>query len=74
MDGIIGREAEINILKEALNSRSPELIAVHGRRRVGKTFLIRNYYSKYIKFEFSGLHNGKLHSQLENFHLQTTNI
>jgi len=37
---IIGRDAEKKILKEMLSSKEAELIAVLGRRRVGKTFLI----------------------------------
>ncbi|MCF3111748.1 hypothetical protein LL912_23370 [Niabella sp. CC-SYL272] len=35
---IIGRDAEKKILQEMLDSREAELIAVLGRRRVGKTF------------------------------------
>jgi uncharacterized protein len=66
---IIGRKVEISILSEALNSNRPELIAVYGRRRVGKTFLIRNVYESKILFELSGILNGSLKQQLNNFHL-----
>lgn len=38
---LIGRTKEIAILKEALNSEEAELLAVIGRRQVGKTFLIK---------------------------------
>ena len=38
---IIGRKNETGILTKALHSTEPEFIAVYGRRRVGKTFLIR---------------------------------
>lgn len=38
---LIGRGVERRIIGEALTSESPELVAVRGRRRVGKTFLIR---------------------------------
>jgi hypothetical protein len=38
---LIGRGVERRIIREALASGSPELVAVWGRRRVGKTFLIR---------------------------------
>ena len=37
----IGREKEQKLLKEYLNSDQSEFIAVYGRRRVGKTFLIQ---------------------------------
>ena len=40
MERLIGRKAEIDILNEALTSNGAELVAVYGRRRVGKTFLI----------------------------------
>lgn len=38
---LVGREAERAELTDALASERPELIAVHGRRRVGKTYLVR---------------------------------
>lgn len=64
---IIGREAEKTILKEMLNSKEAELIAILGRRRVGKTFLIRNYYQKHLVFECTGIHEAGLSEQLFNF-------
>ena len=42
METIIGRAAEQDLLAKVLKSAEPELIAVYGRRRVGKTFLILN--------------------------------
>ena len=70
MKKLIGRKPEISILLKALKSSKPELIAVYGRRRVGKTFLIRKVYNKNIQFEFSGIHNVPLKQQLNNFHLE----
>jgi predicted AAA+ superfamily ATPase len=67
---IIGRELEKVRLEEALHSQRSELIAVYGRRRIGKTYLIRAYYSKNIVFSFSGLRNGTRPAQLENFMLE----
>jgi AAA+ ATPase superfamily predicted ATPase len=55
MDTIIGREEEIELLKEALQSKNAGLIAVYGRRRVGKTFLIRNYFENHMAFELTGM-------------------
>lgn len=40
MKGIVGREAEIRELQERYSSDRPQFVAVYGRRRVGKTFLI----------------------------------
>ena len=67
MEKIIGREVEKAILLEILEYKDAELIAVYGRRRVGKTFLIRNSFEKQLLFEFSGIHNASLEQQLENF-------
>ena len=69
MTTLIGRKSESLILSNALKSNRPELIAVYGRRRVGKTFLVRNVYKNEIQFELSGIHNGTLKQQLYNFHL-----
>lgn len=67
MKYIIGRKEEKSILEQALVSREAELIAVYGRRRVGKTYLVRNTYQKNLIFEFSGVHNASLKEQLLNF-------
>ena len=69
MNSIIGRISEVKVLERVLNSNKPELIAVHGRRRIGKTFLIRNYFKKQFVFEFSGTYQTSLKQQLKNFHL-----
>jgi predicted AAA+ superfamily ATPase len=67
MKTIIGRIAEQSILSNALASDEAELIAVFGRRRVGKTYLIREYYNSQMVFDFSGVHNESLQKQLTNF-------
>ncbi|MEZ4852499.1 MAG: ATP-binding protein [Bacteroidia bacterium] len=64
---MIGRKKEISIFEKAYASNKPELIAVIGRRRVGKTFLIRNYFDDKIDFEMVGLKDGNLEQQLRNF-------
>jgi uncharacterized protein len=67
MGKLVGRIPEKRTLKAALESQKSELIAVYGRRRVGKTYLIRQAYEGQIVFELTGLHNGTLRDQLENF-------
>lgn len=37
---IVGRKQEQDILQQCLESKRPELLAVYGRRRIGKTYLI----------------------------------
>lgn len=62
-----GRIHEINILQEALKTDNPEMIAIIGRRRVGKTFLIQTVYKKHICFEMTGSQNTPVKEQLQNF-------
>ncbi|HEY8783927.1 MAG TPA: hypothetical protein VIM16_20025 [Mucilaginibacter sp.] len=67
MKEIVGRIEEKQILEQAIKSDEAELIAIYGRRRVGKTYLIRKSFQKQIIFEFSGVHNATLKDQLTNF-------
>ena len=64
---LIGRKEESDILYECLYSGNSELIAVYGRRRIGKTYLVRTLYSDRICFEITGVHNASLKTQLANF-------
>jgi hypothetical protein len=64
---LTGRQAEQAILQKALQSEEAELVAVIGRRRVGKTFLVRAAYAGCIRFEITGIQNGALGEQLYNF-------
>jgi AAA+ ATPase superfamily predicted ATPase len=64
---LIGRIEEQQILASRLASADPELIAVYGRRRVGKTYLIRTFCKDHIIFEFTGIHESGMKTQLENF-------
>lgn len=66
---IVGREKEQAILQNKLHSPSAEFIAVYGRRRVGKTFLIKQFFAEQnvVFFEQTGLKDGKLKEQLSIF-------
>jgi hypothetical protein len=64
---LIGRKNEIEILNGALKSEESQMIAVIGRRRVGKTYLIKTTYSKNINFEITGIQQATLKEQLSNF-------
>ncbi len=68
MRRVIGREKQLELLNNALNSDQSELIAIYGRRRVGKTFLIRETYKKQMVFEVSGIPDGSYADQLANFY------
>lgn len=67
-EAIVGRKEECELLLRALRSPRAELVAVFGRRRIGKTFLIRNLYKEHIVLEWSGMYRGTLKDQLRNFH------
>jgi AAA+ ATPase superfamily predicted ATPase len=64
---IIGRIQEKAKLDKILESNQAEFLALYGRRRVGKTFLIRQYLKNYLVFEISGTKDGSKSQQLNNF-------
>lgn len=66
-DVLIGRKEEQAILLEALHAKRAEMVAVFGRRRVGKTFLIKQTYQEHLVFELMGLQSGNNSEQLQNF-------
>ncbi|MEZ4985961.1 MAG: ATP-binding protein [Saprospiraceae bacterium] len=64
---VIGREKEKQVLEEALRTPEAELVAVIGRRRVGKTFIIKQTYAEETIFEITGLQDATSDRQLEHF-------
>jgi hypothetical protein len=71
---IAGRIREKEILHETLSSHRSELVAVYGRRRIGKTYLIREYFKDQIIFSFTGLSEGKRDDQIKNFMLMLNEV
>jgi len=67
MKDIIGRKTEIIRLTEYVNSGKAELVVVYGRRRVGKTFLIKRFFNEKFTFYLSGAENTSKKQQLFNF-------
>ena len=76
---IIGREKEQEKLKDLYESKEAEFVAVYGRRRVGKTYLIDEVFQDAMTFRHAGLSpvrmeteeaSGKNHlkDQLRHFH------
>ena len=65
---IIGRKHEKDILMQCLKSKRPEFVVVYGRRRVGKTYLIREYFNQQFSFYTTGLTDEKTKGQLRAFH------
>lgn len=64
---LIGRKKEIQVLQKLLASPKAEMVAVIGRRRVGKTHLIQTIYEDNIIFEQTGVRNATNEDQLRTF-------
>lgn len=69
----IGRIKEKEILQKAFQSSEAEMVAIVGRRRIGKTFLVRNVYKEQLDIEVSGIQNVSNKDQIKNFTLQLKN-
>lgn len=64
----VGREEQVKILSKIYTSKEAELVALYGRRRIGKTYLIQQFFKdKGHYFELTGSHRGKTAEQLSNF-------
>lgn len=80
MSTIIGRKREIGELERLYNSDQPEFVAVYGRRRVGKTFLIKQALKGKFTFQHTGVspvnqedEKNRMKTQLESFYYSMLN-
>lgn len=64
---IIGRDYFKSLLDSALEANKASLVTVYGRRRVGKTYLIKTYLHSQMSFQYQGIHNVTSEIQLEKF-------
>jgi len=64
---LIGRKQQATELLDALASRKPEMVAIIGRRRVGKTYLVRHVLAGHMDFEWTGLQDSNKSEQIQNF-------
>ena len=71
---IVGRTSEKSLLNEAFSSNESQFLAITGRRRIGKTYLINTYFEKHISFHFSGMLNASFGQQLQNFQYSLSNF
>ncbi len=75
MDFFFGRETEKKLLEKLYNSDQAEFLAVYGRRRVGKTYLISQFFQNNgIYFEMTGSRKSSLKEQLLNFTREFTSL
>lgn len=67
MEKIIGRENELSLLSKYYESDRPEFIALYGRRRVGKTFIVRSFFKDKFDFFATGILDGTYEEELKSF-------
>ena len=67
MADIIGRSNEMELFTSMLSGDRSEFIAVYGRRRVCKTFLIRSAFGQQFTFQLTALANATMEQQFFNF-------
>lgn len=65
---MVGRIHEVDALREAVLADRSRFVVVYGRRRVGKTFLIREAFDYRFTFSHTGMESGSMADQLEAFH------
>ena len=66
-ENLIGRRDEQHLLKQLYESGKAEFVAIYGRRRVGKTFLVKAYFNNDFDFYITGIYNGTKTEQLREF-------
>ena len=66
---MIGRLREIRELRRAYESSASEFVAVYGRRRIGKTYLINEVFGSRFAFHAAGIEGEKKKEQLEAFRI-----
>ncbi len=74
---LVGRNREIAILERLFSSHKPEFLALYGRRRVGKTYLIRQFFEgkkEAIFFNVTGTKDGPLAQQITHFTKQISQV
>ena len=69
----IGRSKEKEILEEYFTSQKSEFVAIYGRRRVGKTYLVKETLGERLDFEFSGMYQVPAKIQIREFQKKLNN-
>ena len=67
MEKLIGRKSELDLLSKYYESDRPEFIALYGRRRVGKTFIVRSFFKDKFDFFATGILEGTYEEELKSF-------
>ena len=64
---IIGREMEISTLERLYKSKKSEFVAIYGRRRIGKTFLVKQFFQDSFDFYTTGIYKISKAEQLKDW-------
>ena len=64
---IIGRKKELETLEECYNSNKSEFVGLFGRRRVGKTFIVKEAFRDRLLLHVTGIYNGSRKEQINKF-------
>lgn len=67
LNKIVGREEEIKLLNKYAESGKAEFVALYGRRRVGKTFLVNQVFKDRLTFSMTGVLDGDKNAQIHAF-------
>lgn len=67
MKTVLGRQRECERLDKCMEAKTAQLVVVYGRRRVGKTYLINQYFKNSLKFKITGAYGQSKDIQLRNF-------
>jgi uncharacterized protein len=68
MQNLIGRKDEIKLLEKLKTTDKPAFVALYGRRRVGKTYLIKQLFGASFSYYLTGVTNTSTRQLLSNFH------
>ncbi len=74
MSSIIGRKREIERLDRVMAEKEAQLVIIYGRRRVGKTYLINEYFEGRLDFKFTGAFDQSTSEQLRNFTMELNRL
>ena len=75
MNQVFARKRELKLLETLYGSGKPEFLAIYGRRRVGKTYLIREFFKdKGLYFALTGVKGASTRKQLKNFVQEFTRV
>lgn len=67
LQNIIGRKREIELIKNCVSSNKPEFIAIYGRRRIGKTYLVKQLLGEKFSFYMTGVYQCTKNEMLAYF-------